>query len=195
MELEKLDAWRQDPYHEPGQAHGLAFSVREGREAAAVAAEYPDRSCRRLVSRRRKGGDLSAWARQGRVSAQQQPERGGGQGGQPSGVRLADVHRRRRCALRWLPQPVAFVLWGAQAQKKGPSPLQSASAPRAAGAAPESAGARTAVFSAAARFRRSTPSFPKNGARDRLAAKACKNHQKWSAAKGKFFFTKILIFF
>ena len=86
----------QDPYHEPGQANGLAFSVKAGREAAAVAAQYPDGAAGGLrcdAAGKRRSDCLGA---AGRVSAQQQPERGGGQGGQPSGVRLADVHRRRR---------------------------------------------------------------------------------------------------
>lgn len=50
----------QDPYHGPGQAHGLCFSVREG-----VPLPRSLKNIFREVGAERKSGDLTEWAKQG----------------------------------------------------------------------------------------------------------------------------------
>lgn len=108
----------QDPYHGPGQAHGLAFSVRRG------VAVPP--SLRNLFKERHhdlglppaEHGDLSAWARQGvlLLNTVLTVRRG-----------EANAHRGRGWeaftdtvidAVADLPRPAVFVLWGGVAQKK-----------------------------------------------------------------------------
>ena len=108
----------QDPYHEPGQAMGLAFSVPEGTPlppslrniykelAGDTGLEIPE------------SGDLTAWAQRGvlRLNTVLTVERGraashAGWGWQ----RFTDAVIS---ATNTLPQPIAFVLWGAHAQKK-----------------------------------------------------------------------------
>lgn len=108
----------QDPYHEPGQAHGLAFSVREGvklppslvniyKERQSDVDVLPD-SC----------GDLTHWAKQGvfLLNAVLTVEQGKANSHKDLGWQgFTDAVVE---ALSQLPQPIAFVLWGAQAQKK-----------------------------------------------------------------------------
>lgn len=108
----------QDPYHEPGQAMGLAFSV------AKEAALPP--SLRNIYQELRsdlgvipaKHGDLSAWAEQGvlLLNTVLTVECGKANSHATWGwQRLTDAVIS---ATNALPQPIAFVLWGAQAQKK-----------------------------------------------------------------------------
>ena len=107
----------QDPYHEPGQAHGLAFSVRPGVRLPPslqnIAKELAADTGASLAD-----GCLTAWAEQGvfllntvltvRAGAANSHKDFGWQ-------RFTDAVVASIAAL---PQPVAFVLWGAQAQKK-----------------------------------------------------------------------------
>ena len=108
----------QDPYHEPGQANGLAFSVNPG-------VKLPP-SLRNIFAELQSdcditppdSGDLTAWARQGVFLL--------------NTVLSVQAHRANAhkdfgwqiftdaviAALGSLPQPIAFLLWGAQAQKK-----------------------------------------------------------------------------
>ena len=108
----------QDPYHEPGQAHGLSFSVPEGtklpkslqniyKELAADLDTIPPRS-----------GDLTPWAEQGVFLL--------------NSVLTVEAHKAgSHRAFGWekftdgviaatngLPQPIAFLLWGNYAIKK-----------------------------------------------------------------------------
>lgn len=108
----------QDPYHGPGQAHGLAFSVADGlrlppslrnmlREVETDTGQPSQ--CR---------GDLSAWARQGVLLLNTsltvedgKPQSHAGRGWE----RLTDALLAHVAAG---PQPVVFLLWGAAAQRK-----------------------------------------------------------------------------
>ena len=118
----------QDPYHEPGQAMGLAFSVPQG--------ERLPPSLRNILTELQadcgvtptESGDLTAWARQGvfLLNSSLSVEAGKAASHQAFGWQtFTDAAVR---AVAALPQPIAFLLWGAQAQKKRPL-LQSA-APR-----------------------------------------------------------------
>ena len=113
----------QDPYHGPGQAHGLCFSVRPGvdlppslvnifREinddlGAPERQLYDDRGC------------LEAWAKQGvlLLNAVLTVERGRagshqGQGWETFTDEIVQVLNRER-------EGLVFMLWGSYAQKKG----------------------------------------------------------------------------
>ena len=112
----------QDPYHEPGQAHGLSFSVPEGvrippslrniyKELYAdlgVGADVP------LPT----SGDLSAWAAQGvlLLNSVLTVSRGAAASHRGRGWEVfTDAVLRD---LNEAPFPVAFVLWGRDARQK-----------------------------------------------------------------------------
>lgn len=111
----------QDPYHGPGQAHGLAFSVPD-----AVA---PPPSLRNIFLELKsdlgcpipKSGNLERWARQGvlLLNAVFTVEEG-----QPGSHAGRGWERLSQSAIERLaadPQPKVFLLWGAFAQaQRGP---------------------------------------------------------------------------
>ena len=55
----------QDPYHGPGQAHGLCFSVRDGVPIPPSLRNIFKEVSREFNSELRTSGDLTAWATQG----------------------------------------------------------------------------------------------------------------------------------
>ncbi|HEY0000984.1 MAG TPA: uracil-DNA glycosylase [Actinoplanes sp.] len=108
----------QDPYHGPGQAHGLSFSVRDGvrlppslrnvfKELAADVGVVPPAA-----------GDLSGWARQGvlllnavltvRAGAAASHAGKGWEAFTDATIRALDARAER----------VVFLLWGGYARKK-----------------------------------------------------------------------------
>ena len=108
----------QDPYHEPGQAHGLAFSVREGiRVPPSLVNIYKERE-QDLGIPPSTHGDLTHWARQGvfLLNTVLTVEQGKANSHKNLGWQAFTDHVT--AVLANLPQPIAFVLWGAQAQKK-----------------------------------------------------------------------------
>ena len=108
----------QDPYHEPGQAHGLAFSVRQGvKLPPSLVNIYKERE-NDLGIPPAPHGDLTHWAEQGvlLLNTVLTVERGKANSHKALGWQAFTDHVVQR--LSDLPQPVAFVLWGAQAQKK-----------------------------------------------------------------------------
>lgn len=118
----------QDPYHGPGQAMGLAFSVPTGvplppslrnifRELEDDTGVQPPRS-----------GDLTVWAGRGVLLLNPVLTVEGGKANSHADWGWQTVTDAILTALAALPQPIACVLWGAHAQKKAPL-LQSA-APR-----------------------------------------------------------------
>ena len=110
----------QDPYHGPGQAHGLAFSVRHG-------VPVPP-SLRNIFAELRddlgvpvpRHGNLAHWAAQGvlllnatltvRAGAAASHHGHGWETFTDAVIRLVSAR----------PEPVAFVLWGAAARRKRP---------------------------------------------------------------------------
>ena len=108
----------QDPYHEPGQANGLAFSVREGVKLPPSLQNIYKELALDLGIEPVKNGDLTPWAKQGVfllntvLSVQAHKANSHKDFGWQ---RFTDAVIE---ALGALPQPVAFILWGAQAQKK-----------------------------------------------------------------------------
>ena len=108
----------QDPYHKPGQANGLAFSVSRGVKLPPSLQNIYKELEADLGVPAAKSGDLTSWAQQGvfllntvlsvRAHAANSHKDFGWQSFTDAVI----------AALAELPQPVAFVLWGAQAQKK-----------------------------------------------------------------------------
>ena len=110
----------QDPYHEPGQAHGLCFSVKEGvRIPPSLVNIYKeiedDIGCK--VSGK---GDLTAWAKQGvlllntvltvRAHLANSHKGKGWEEFTDSIIRVVGAKK----------SPVVFLLWGSHAQAKEP---------------------------------------------------------------------------
>lgn len=109
----------QDPYHGPGQAHGLAFSVQKGCpippslrniyreiEADLGIAPPPD-------------GDLSRWARQGVLLLNTVLTVAAGAAGSHRGRGWEPFTSRVIAALNGEREGLVFLLWGRDAQKKG----------------------------------------------------------------------------
>jgi uracil-DNA glycosylase len=109
----------QDPYHGPGQAHGLSFSVR-GRQRIPPSLQNIFRELQADVGVQPPAhGDLSAWARQGvlLLNSVLSVERGVAGAHQGKGwERFTDAVI---AAVNAGAPPVVFMLWGAQAQRKG----------------------------------------------------------------------------
>ena len=119
----------QDPYHEPGQANGLAFSVAGGVKLPPSLQNIYKELEADLGIPPAKSGNLTHWAEQGVFLL--------------NTVLSVQAHRANShkdfgwqiftdaviASLASLPQPVAFVLWGAQAQKKAAS-IQKSPYPR-----------------------------------------------------------------
>ena len=119
----------QDPYHEPGQANGLAFSVNPGVKLPPslrnIFAELQSDCGITLPD----SGDLTAWAKQGvfLLNSSLSVAAGSAASHKDFGWQAFTDAVVRKLSL--LPQPVAFVLWGSHAQKKAAMAAQSA-APR-----------------------------------------------------------------
>lgn len=109
----------QDPYHGPGQAHGLSFSVPEG-------VPFPP-SLRNIFKEMHddldlpipKSGNLNDWARQGVLLLNATLTVVGGNAGSHQGKgweNFTDAVIKRLNDER---EGLVFILWGAYAQKKG----------------------------------------------------------------------------
>jgi uracil-DNA glycosylase len=123
LERVKVVIIGQDPYHGPGQAHGLCFSVRQGVPIPPsllnifkeIMAEYPEET-RRFDGQR---GCLESWAGQGvlLLNAVLSVERGRAGSHQGRGWEtFTDAVVARLNEER---EHLVFLLWGSYAQKKG----------------------------------------------------------------------------
>jgi uracil-DNA glycosylase len=108
----------QDPYHGPGQAHGLCFSVRQGVRVPPslanihrelhddVGVEIPDH------------GNLEAWARRGVLLLNATLTVRAGQAGSHQGKGWETFTDEVIRAVSAKDEHVVFVLWGGYARKK-----------------------------------------------------------------------------
>lgn len=115
----------QDPYHEQGQAHGLAFSVQPGVKLPPSLRNIYQELQNDLGIAPSKSGCLTHWAEQGvlLLNTVLTVREGAANSHQNFGWQTftdAVVD-----AIAALPQPVVFLLWGAQAQKKAQAVLRS----------------------------------------------------------------------
>jgi len=109
----------QDPYHGPGQAHGLCFSVPEGIEPPPSLLNIYREIEDDVGGRRPPNGNLQSWAEQGvlLLNAVLTVERGRaaahqGKGWERFTDRIVDELNRSADGL-------VFMLWGSYAQRKG----------------------------------------------------------------------------
>lgn len=108
----------QDPYHEPNQAHGLCFSVKEPTPIPPSLQNIYKEIESDLGIKPRETGDLTSWARQGvlllNATLTVQAHRAGSHQNKgweeftDSVIRIISEKK----------EDIVFILWGAYAQKK-----------------------------------------------------------------------------
>ena len=108
----------QDPYHGPGQAHGLSFSVRDGVRVPPSLRNVFKELAEDVAVPPPAGGDLTGWARQGvlllnavltvRAGAAASHAGRGWEAFTDASIRALNARTER----------VVFLLWGGYARKK-----------------------------------------------------------------------------
>jgi len=113
----------QDPYHEPGQAQGLAFyvppDVRTPPSLLNIAKELADEYPERAAGSRPQTPDLLSWADQGVLLLNATLTVAAGRAGSHQGrgwETFTDAVVRRLAEAR---ENLVFLLWGSYAQRKG----------------------------------------------------------------------------
>ena len=108
----------QDPYHGPGQAHGLCFSVKKGVEPPPSLKNIFQELHDDLGLPQPDHGELTAWARQGVLLLntvltvrEHQPNSHKGHGWEPFTDRVIELLNGKQT-------PIVFLLWGANARNK-----------------------------------------------------------------------------
>ena len=119
----------QDPYHGPGQAHGLAFSVPEGVAIPPSLRNIYKELASDLGIAPAAHGNLSRWAEQGVLLLNNALTVEAGQAGSHQQRGWEEFTDAAVAAVAARDVPSVFVLWGSHAQKK---------AARVAGLGPES---------------------------------------------------------
>ena len=108
----------QDPYHGPGQAHGLAFSVRDGvRLPPSLVNIYKELESD-LGVHAPPSGNLERWARQGVLLLNNTLTVESGLAGSHAGRGWDAITDACVDAVVKQGLPTVFILWGSHAQKK-----------------------------------------------------------------------------
>ena len=109
--------FRQDPYHEPGQAQGLCFSVPENfKKPPSLVNIYKEIEAELGV--RRESGSLEDWAHQGILLLNAVLTVRAGSAGSHAGKGWEIFTDRVIEILNQRDDPVIFLLWGGYARKK-----------------------------------------------------------------------------
>ena len=108
----------QDPYHGPGQAHGLCFSVRRGVAVPPSLANIHKELQADLGVAPPPDGNLEAWARQGVLMLNATLTVRAGQAASHQGKGWETFTDEVLRAVDGKPHPVVFILWGASARRK-----------------------------------------------------------------------------
>ena len=123
LELTPLDAVKvvilgQDPYHGPGQAHGLCFSVPDGIPIPPSLINIYKELESDLGVMRRTTGNLERWARQGVLLLNTSLTVEAGKAGSHSGKGWEAITDAAVAAVAARESPSVFILWGSHARKK-----------------------------------------------------------------------------
>jgi uracil-DNA glycosylase len=123
LELTPLDRVKvvilgQDPYHGPGQAHGLSFSVPDGVAVPPSLANIYKELESDLGVARRQTGNLEHWARQGVLLLNNSLTVEAGKAGSHAGKGWDAITDAAVAAVAAREAPSVFILWGAHARKK-----------------------------------------------------------------------------
>jgi uracil-DNA glycosylase len=108
----------QDPYHGPGQAHGLCFSVRPGTPAPPSLQNIFTELHDDLGIERPSSGDLRPWARQGVLLLNATLTVRAHQAASHQGKGWETFTDEVIRAVDDKPERVVFILWGNSARKK-----------------------------------------------------------------------------
>jgi uracil-DNA glycosylase len=108
----------QDPYHRPGQAHGLAFSVPPGVRAPPSLANIFKELRDDCGLEPPPSGDLERWARQGVLLLNSCLTVEGGCAGSHAGKGWEAITDAIVAAVAERPDPSVFILWGNHAKAK-----------------------------------------------------------------------------
>lgn len=123
LEVTPLDSVRvvilgQDPYHGPGQAHGLSFSVRDGVKLPPSLRNIYKEIESDLGTSPPQSGDLTRWAKQGVLLLNNTLTVESGQAGSHAGRGWDAITDACVAAVVEQGLPTVFILWGSHAQKK-----------------------------------------------------------------------------
>ena len=123
LELTPLDRVRavilgQDPYHGPGQAHGLCFSVPEGVRTPPSLANIYKELRDDLGVDIPPHGNLEHWARQGVLLLNTCLTVEAGKAGSHAGKGWEAITDAAVAAVARRDEPSAFILWGSHARNK-----------------------------------------------------------------------------
>ena len=126
LALTPLDAVKvvilgQDPYHGPGQAHGLAFSVQDGVKVPPSLVNIFKELAGDLGLPIARHGNLTKWARQGVLLLNAALTVVDGQPGSHQGRGWEELTDAVVAAVAAKAEPCVFLLWGSHAQKKARS--------------------------------------------------------------------------
>jgi len=110
----------QDPYHGPGQAHGLAFSVPLGERVPPSLTNIFKEQEADLGLPRPAHGHLEAWARQGVLLLNTVLTVEAGQAGSHQGKGWEVFTDAAIRAVAERPTPCVYLLWGSHARAKAP---------------------------------------------------------------------------
>jgi len=118
FEIVKVVILGQDPYHGPGQAHGLSFSVNRGVQPPPSLENIYKELRDSLGIEPARHGDLSSWAKQGVLLLNttltvraRTPKSHAGQGWETFTDRVIEILNRER-------EGLVFMLWGRHAGTK-----------------------------------------------------------------------------
>lgn len=123
LELTPLDAVKvvilgQDPYHGPGQAHGLAFSVPEGVRVPPSLVNIHKELESDLGIKAPPHGNLEHWAQQGVLLLNNALTVEAGLAGSHQGRGWEAITDAAVAAVAARDVPSVFILWGSHARKK-----------------------------------------------------------------------------
>ncbi|MFC3175188.1 uracil-DNA glycosylase [Novosphingobium bradum] len=108
----------QDPYHGPGQAHGLSFSVRPGVKVPPSLCNIHKELEADLGIARPDHGNLANWARQGVLLLNAALTVEQGRAGSHAGKGWEAITDAVVAAVAAKREPCVFLLWGNHARKK-----------------------------------------------------------------------------
>ena len=123
LELTPLDEVKvvilgQDPYHGPGQAHGLCFSVPDGVQVPPSLLNIYKELESDLGIARRPSGNLERWALQGVLLLNNSLTVEAGKAGSHAGRGWDAITDAAVTAVAEREVPSVFILWGSHARKK-----------------------------------------------------------------------------
>ena len=123
LELTPLDRVKvvilgQDPYHGPGQAHGLCFSVPNGVKVPPSLANIYKELESDLGLPRAAHGNLESWAKQGVLLLNNALTVEEARAGSHQGKGWEAITDAVVAAVAAKPEPCVFLLWGSHARKK-----------------------------------------------------------------------------